>query len=283
MNNKNDKLRQRKVEEAVHKTVNELVNHLSSDSSDDEYIHQIRVHIKRLRAWVRLQRIKNKELNWKEMDELLRNHARTLGQARDTQIVIEKLEEFYFRAKTNAERSTIKRAIKYCNIDSTEIDLNLPKLKHDLLSDLETYRDQYISTHTIDQMRSDLKKYYKRTIKSAKRAYALQSTFDDLHRFRKDVKTLNYLIGYMNKGFKNNGKSIKSRISELGEVLGHIHDVDVIQNYINSVPPRNLYKTQRKIMATILERELEKLLLDSKLLFNKAFRKKPEDFISFMK
>ncbi len=283
MSNKSDKTRQRKVEQAVRNTVNELEGYFSSDSSDDEYIHQIRLHIKRLRAWLRLQRIKNDDYTWKEMDEKLRNHARTLGQARDTQIVREKLEQFYIRAKSNAEKSTIKRALKYCTEDSSLTDINWPQLKHALLSDLGTYQNQFICTQTVNQMRSDLKKSYKRTIKSAQQAYTQQSSFEDLHRFRKDVKTLNYLIGYMNKGFKNRAKSTKTRISDLGEVLGHIHDVDVIQKYINQMPPRKLYKGQRKIMATILARELDSLLLESKQLFNKAFSKKPEAFINFMK
>lgn len=280
---KKQKLRLQRIEEAVQGDIDKLVQLLKEKPAGAGYIHRIRVYIKHLRAWLRMQRVKIDEFYWKDMDTNLRNHARSLGQVRDKQITSEKLQKFATRAISADEVTAINRVLRNCNEAEATATIDWAGLKKGLLADLSMYREYYIRVHSLEELRKDLKRQYKRTKKSAKHAYADTASFEDLHRFRKNVKTLNYQIGYLNKGFNNRAKPAKKKLSTLGELLGHIHDIDVIQHYINQIPARQLYKPQRACMARILERELQQLLLESRALNDKTFCDPAKDFISFIK
>lgn len=280
---KKQKIRLQRVEEAVHDTVDKLAQLLQEEPAGAEYIHRIRVHIKRQRAWLRLQRVKVDEFYWKDMDLTLRNHASALGQARDKQIVRDKLKDFSTRAVSADEINAIKRVIRNCDKEEVVTSIDWPALKTALLADLAVFREYYMHIHSLQELRKDLKRHFKRTIRSANRAYTEGRSFEDLHRFRKNVKALNYQLGYLNKGFSNRAKKEKKNFSELGEILGHIHDIDVVQNFINQLPARRLYKPERKVLAQLLERELQDLLRESHKVYDQAFSTSPGDFIGFIK
>lgn len=280
---KNQKLRLQRIEQTVQSDIDQLVRLLKAEPEEAGYIHCVRLHIKHLRAWLRLQRVKSDKSYWKDMDANLRNHARTLGQVRDKQITSKKLQIFAAHAVSTDEVAAINRVLRSCNKDETKAAIDWPQLKNGLLADLSIYREYYVRAHSLKELRKGLKQQYKRTRNSARGAYAETASFEDLHRFRKDVKTLNYHVGYLKKGFKNRTKPAKKKLSSLGELLGHVHDIDVIQHYINQIPGRQLYKAQRACMATILERELQQLLLESQVLYDKAFSGSARGFISFMK
>ncbi|MEQ8288504.1 MAG: CHAD domain-containing protein [Gammaproteobacteria bacterium] len=280
---KKQKIRLQRIEEAVQSDIDQLVQLLKEKPAGAEYIHRVRVHIKRLRAWLRLQRVKIDEFYWKDMDTYLRDHALSLGQVRDKQITSEKLQKFATRTISADEVTAINRVLRNCKDLEATATIDWGGLKQGLLADLSMYREYYICVHSIKELRTDLKRQYKRTRNSARNAYAETARFEDLHRLRKDVKTLNYQVGFLNKGFNNRAKPVKKKLAMLGELLGHVHDIDVIQHYINQIPARQLYKAQRACMARILERELQQLLLESRALYDSTFCDPAKDFISFIK
>ena len=271
-----------KIKQAVHDRLEKLEQHLLKEDTDEEYIHLIRVNIKHLRAWLRLLKIEIDELDWKDMDRELRDLAKSLGSARDMQVVAATLKEFDERTVNDSEHRAIKKLRRSCNHEAAVEEINWPVLKQELMQHIKNFHKYYIDAHSIDELRRDLKCCYKTARKKGNMAFAGVHDFEKMHRLRKHVKTLNYQVSYLNKGFYKKGKSIKKHLARLGESLGKIHDLDIVRLHMQSLSGRQFNRNDRAIMGEVLERELQHLLQEAQEAFERIFSKKANQFVEFM-
>ena len=277
-----EKKQLQKVETAVYTTLEKLEQHLKKQEGDEEYIHRIRVHIKHLRAWLRLLKIKTDEIYWKDMDSELRDLAKSLGSARDLQVIEKTIDEFASRAEDEAEQQVLKKLHASCGHEEIINNIDWNSFKQDLQEHIKYFREYFVHVDSASDIRNDLMRHYKKTGKSADTAFAHDHDFERLHKFRKNVKALNYHVGYLNNGFQNQGKKIKKQLNELGELLGRIHDLDILRLYTESLDRRRFDSNDRTVTDRILERELQRLLTPARAISDKIFSLRPENFVRFV-
>jgi CHAD domain-containing protein len=97
---------------------------------------------------------------------------------------------------------------------------------------------------------------------------------EELHRLRKDLKKLRYVLEVMPDGIKKphekkisrilKGTRVEERLEELQDTLGTIHDIDITVQYLTAL--------RKKILASIIEGERSER--------DKLFRKFAKDFSS---
>ena len=267
------------TEKSVLATVDKLEQHLGRQETDEEYIHRLRVHIKHLRAWLRLLRIHKEHADWKTLDHELRDMARSLGHARDAQVVDATLQELLNYTVDEQETLAIEKLLPHSYDQVTTVNRDWPNFKLGMYELLLTLKAEFILAKSTKQVRKNLMRSYKRTAGSATPVFNSDIDFESLHQFRKNVKALNYQIGYINPAFDNKGKQIKRRLSVLGELLGKIHDLDLVGQFVRSLPPRTINKQDRAAAQAVTNRQLRKLLTECKTVFDEVFSVTPEKFV----
>ena len=267
------------TEKSVLATVDKLEQHLGRQETDEEYIHRIRVHIKHLRAWLRLLRIQKEHGDWKSLDHELRDMARSLGHARDAQVIDATLQELLNYTVNEAETLAIEKLLPHSYDQTTTVNIDWPDFKMNMYELLLTLKAEFLLAKSVKQIRKDLMRSYKRTVGSAITAFGNDNDFESLHQLRKNVKALNYQIGYINKAFDNKGKKVKRKLALLGELLGKVHDLDLVGQFVRALPPRTINKQDRTAAQAVANRQLHKLLTECRAIFDDVFSVTSEKFV----
>lgn len=247
-------------QEAI-KRVNLLRNHLIANESDDEYIHRIRVDIKYLRAWLRLTRINNESINWKEMDRNLSDQSKHLGLVRDRQALQKTLNVLNKNSRSKKEKAAIKLVInKIEEKPDSEINIELAKKEIGIL--LDVFDKNYVDVDSIDSIHEKLQLSFKKAKKFGNMVFTNREAEEEIHKFRKWVKHLYYQIKYMGGILSADNKK---ELNKLGKDLGDAHDLLVLKDLL----PGLVEKDKLNILNKLINKEIDQIVNIS----NKRFKK----------
>lgn len=258
------------VQQSVINTINKLLHHLSEPETSAEYIHRIRVDIKHLRAWLRLLRIKEDKYNWKQVDQNLFKYAKQLGSTRDAQAITDTLNILNKYTKTEEDRNAIIYVQEQLNPVLKSPSINWKKFKTHFSKELNLIKQNFTSFDSILTIKNGLKHTYSKAIQLGEKAFSKNGTYDDLHKFRKWVKYLNYQLAYLNKRI-----NIKNDIDKLGDNLGKIHDLIIIKEKLKQLD-NNKHIT---LVCKLIDKNIHRILKKSKQSYGTIFNKNAEKFV----
>lgn len=227
-----------------------------SGGADIEHIHRMRVATRRLRAALPLFATclpRKKSGGWFNEIRLI---TRALGSARDADVQIEHLEQYYRRLSDGKQKPGIARLL-----------LRLRQHRQQLQPGVVKALDRFSNSQTLPLMRAALEPHaarqagppypdqlYRHASDSLRPrldeflAYdaivALPERVTELHEMRIAAKRLRYTLETFGPLFANGLKSWLTAIREAQETLGNIHDCDVWGDYL----PRFMAEEEQRVL-----------------------------------
>jgi CHAD domain-containing protein len=210
---------------------------------NDKNIHDVRVGIRRLetayRVLPRKIRMNEEVVNYLKQTKIL---FKLMATIRDIDIICKKFESKY-QDKTRDLVSTLKntRIEKLHNANELSLkilNLHIPQISKSILKKSKLNK-RYLKV--LDEIELDI---HKNTIISL----GDEKKIEELHMLRKDFKKLRYsleLISYKEKVIQ-----VLENLKKIQDVLGEIHDSDIIINHLRS-------KEQSSNILEIIETEIQ--------------------------
>jgi CHAD domain-containing protein len=203
-------------------------------NSNDENIHDIRITIRRLETAHRILpkniRKKEKITNYiKQAKKLFKLNA----EIRDYDIICAKMASKYkdqtYDLVSTTKKSRIKK-LRIANQIALEIfHTDIPKISGNIIKKSKLYGRYF---EVLDKIELDIQK---NTII----ALGDEKKIDELHLLRKDFKKLRYSLELSS----NRGKTIQilKNLKEIQDLLGDIHDSDIIIEYLRNLDQNSKY------------------------------------------
>jgi len=266
-----------RISHAVVGVIDDLQEHLQQSEHKPASIHRIRVDIKRLRAWLRLLR-RDAGFDWRASDRELRDSARHLSPGRDAQVVLDTLKWLEKKAGPGEKQAlALLRSRMYFDPEGRDIDWGA--LKAPLTGTVENLRGHAMELLSARVMRRGMKHCYKRAVREGARAFSRTGTIEDLHELRKWVKYLYYQLGYVNKAWPGSYARDRKRLERLGDKLGLIHDLDLVQRRLQRLAATQECPRESALTQHLASRRMQKLLKSCHRLYRRGFQNPPSKFV----
>ena len=210
--------------------------------ADDQHktIHQLRTHLKRLRALLRLIRDYVGPKLQRRQNRKLRAIARLLSPSRDCAVHLATLQKLYRNCPgrlspeefSTAEKEMSDRHARQCG------KLTKPgtRLKEKLQTALESIENLPLRDLSRSDLRLGLKQSCRRWRKRYKRARH-SPTNEHLHDWRKSSKDLACQLRTLRRVIPENTRKRIARLKKLGEILGDDHDLATVEITIRKLHP----------------------------------------------
>lgn len=254
------------IQASVLCTINLLRQHITRRETSKEYIHQLRVEIKHLRAWLKLLKNKADNPDLKKMDQRLSEHAKQLGSIRDEQVISDTLDFLCDKSKTKEEQAAVAyfKTQLICKPINTSIISE--ELNKEILESLDIFEQNFIIVKSTSKLHKRLKHTFKKCEHFAKNVFPYKGNNKELHKLRKCVKNLYYQLSYTNELFLTN-KKLKSNLHKLGNNLGKVHDLIIIKDRIASSKETILIKAAHSLIDKNIALIIKAAKHDYKKLF----------------
>ena len=263
------------IQQAVFKTIEKLEKHINKPVTEEEYIHRIRVDIKRLRGWLRVLRIRDGELDWKIIDQHLHDIAGSLGGSRDAEVINETLQLLSDHIGNDHDQAVFDHLKEKIYVEISPAVIDWKKIKPELTEQLQIYKKDYVSFKNMAAVKRGIRRLYKKTLGLGNQAFSSNGVFEDLHKLRRWVKYLNYQLNFVRKAYPDCLEDFKKEISLLGSDLGEIHDLVMLKERIkNDVDLQNTNE--------LIDKTTEYLLNKSRQSYHYLFNLSPEKFIQLI-
>lgn len=223
-------------------------------SDDIEYIHRMRVATRRLRSAIPLFQScfsKNQAADWLKQSRAV---TRALGEARDLDVQIEKLDQAIAAVKTVQFRPGMRRlrlrlTQKRLSIHNHVIEAMRQLQESRLLPRIETTLAPYLATPTSQPPSLPLYQLAAQAITQRLDIFLAceASIFDpknihELHQMRIEAKRLRYTLEIFATLYPGECKSELKAIKSVQELLGDIHDCDVWTEFLPEFITQETYR-----------------------------------------
>ena len=208
------------------------------DSADPEYLHQMRVGLRRLRSALNLFKQQLGD-DWVEQALSLRTLAAGLGVARDWDVLVTetlpRLRELPQAARLlaacEAARNVVRRNAKK-SIETNDYVILMLLLGRSLAAPQLTAAAQWHEPARAAAAHI-LKRRHAQVLKRGRRL-AGQSPAD-LHRLRIAIKKLRYAVEFFNDLFQVKAMAVqRARLAKLQDILGFINDAEALGSLLES-------------------------------------------------
>jgi len=242
-------------------------------------VHRIRMDSKRLRAWLQLVRHNADDFDWRSRDRTIRDIARQLSAKRDAQVVLDTLLWLEKKVPEQSQRCSIEQVRLHIRFDLGRHDIDWASLSEPLDNEWMLLREQAVLLGGTAVAREGLKRTYKRARKRGNSAFARQGTIEDLHKLRKWVKYLCYQVAFLREVYPDMYGKVYKRLDELGDKLGRIHDLDIVQHKIDQIADMEGCREATRDVNRCIEARVNKLLKRCDRLYKKIFNPSQAKFI----
>lgn len=268
---------------------------MSAQATDPaELVHEARKTIKRMRALARLLREQLGEQEFKRVNASLREAGRRLAGARDADVRLATLQELIERhphALASSEGSSSTEE-KHEGIGLLEQQLQRERSRDsqppadidNVLADIAAMRDQLARWSLVDTDFDTLAPGLRRIYREGRHRYARCARAQgrdeqDVHDWRKRVKSLYYALDMLGAKKVKGARRATRRANRLGDLLGSEHDLWMLAAYVEEHP--QAFGADTVAVAELLEliehrrRRLRKRAL---ALGARLYRRKPAQF-----
>jgi CHAD domain-containing protein len=206
-----------------------------------EAVHDARVAVRRLRAALRLLRLRDLDAPVKKLQD-------ALGEVRDLQLQVEWLtgRDHALAARRKALLDRAKRALaRAVGVWRSQTG---PRLA-------EAGAGTFTGKFADRKMRKQLRKRLARFEERLERALARPGP-QAMHAVRRSVKQLRYLFELARPALRSVSKSLLAELAPLQEALGELHDVDVRIQLLRDPALLREQREDRERLAKIVSAEL---------------------------
>jgi len=231
-------------------------------SPREKRVHNARKRFKETRALLRLVREPLGDQFALE-NAWFRDAGRDLASIRDADAILEALEKLDLpRALRNRVRKKLTSGRAEVNLDeliaNTQAQLVLAQARLDLWPDMDD---------SFDTLATGLE----RTYRDGRRAMKRADTPDELHEWRKHVKTHWYHAQLLRHVWPEMMKSYAAVLEELSHALGDHHDLHVLRDSVPDAPPELIEALDTR------QRELEHRARE---IGDRVYAERPREFVA---
>ena len=255
------------------------------DFPSNEYIHQVRVYTKRLRAFLRAVRpLMADEKLFRLHDHQLRDAARLLSVSRENSVNRKLLSKFMISVDKGKEREKDKQkeriAIQtFIDLipDSSDDNLHIQKDKVEtcFAGQYAAWGDGLFSNTPHDvRTRLGFADTYTRAKKLGRLAIDLKMEPETTHKWRKWTKYLYFQVEVMLQVM--NDKKLKKYLKyleSLGQVMGKYHDLFILRETMEGLERRVVPDIDSSRIYQLIERRNHRLRKQLKENYNQCFDK----------
>jgi CHAD domain-containing protein len=211
----------------------------SQPANPAELVHEARKAIKRMRALARLLRAQLGEQEFARVNTSLREAARRLAGARDADVRLTTLQDLVTRHPRVLARDVVgqleQQLQRECRQSGQPSDID------DVLRDIAAMRDQLARWSLVDVDFDTLAPGLQRIYREGRHRYARCARKhgreeQDVHDWRKRVKSLYYALDMLGAKKKKGARGATRRADRLGDLLGSEHDLWMLCIYVEEHP-----------------------------------------------
>lgn len=250
-----------------------------------EPVHETRKSIKRLRACVRLSRDAIGARTYRRESAVLRMAGQRLAVARDSQVLVDTLDELERRfadelpsSLTNGLRERLEAeregALATLRDDERTIDAVLGEIES-----VRAHTEEWtFETDGFDALRPGLRRIYRRGRKRTRRARKVPSS-ENLHDLRKRVKDLWHATQILRPIAPKRIKKLSKRAHRLADLLGHDHDLALLGDYADVNRQAFVDEAARERLLSVVERRRSVLQRKALKRAKRLYRRSPKRFV----
>jgi CYTH domain-containing protein/CHAD domain-containing protein len=246
----------------------------SRDSA--EHVHEARKSLKKSRSALRLLRGVISDDERKNSNELCRSAARMLSGPRDAEVKLATLASLVGGSETQAARAW--RVALEREADVHRGDLN-PQSLQEVRQSIGKVRRQFQERKEpgeLETVVSNLARGYRRGRNSMKAARKSGEP-EHFHNWRKRAKDLRYQLEMLEPRLSSSFTELREMAEELAEMLGDLHDLDVLGD---DLAQRSLDEEGKSQMSALILESRERLVQECLELGRDTYKQKPGKFIN---
>ena len=223
----------------LHKLVKHLPGVLSGDDPHD--IHQMRVSTRRLRACLHATAAAFDDDDVAELRQRLRRLARVLGEVRDRDVMLLRLQEYAAQLGVGEDHALVA-AVTRLQGEREKAHATLVRelgrkrtlrLLHELTHFLtDTPRDDDLLLLVRHHAGSTIWHTYEAALRYE--TIMLEASSEQLHELRIACKHLRYTLELFEPALGEKTAPVIELVTQMQEHLGHLHDFDVMREYLGA-------------------------------------------------
>jgi CHAD domain-containing protein len=249
-----------------------------------EAVHETRKRFKRLRALMRLSRDAIGDETYERENIAFRTAGRRLSAARDAQVLLETVdglrERFAdelpervtatLRERVAGERRAAEDELRSDDADTTAVLASLTEAV--ARTPAWTFADDDFGA-----LSPGLRRIYGRGRKRMRTARKDPSP-ENLHEWRKRVKDLRYATQIVREARPKQLRRVSKRAKALGDVLGDLHDLHVLREYVELHLQHFDGETDRQALLAVIDRRCNALRDDAFRRGRRLYDRSPKAF-----
>lgn len=197
---------------------------------DQTTVHSIRKGTKRLRAFLELQRALDGQLpGMRELRQSVKTLARKLADKRDADVMSDALRKMEATAQNPPARQLLARLSK--DLQSIHLSASDNQEIRQLLKQIESATAKLLKRENDPEMVERLLDSRLAALRSSGEVLVDSRDWEALHDWRKLVKKLMYQH-QLKRSLTRKDQSVTDVLERLGHSLGNLHDLCILEDYV---------------------------------------------------
>jgi CHAD domain-containing protein len=250
-----------------------------------EAVHDTRKRLKRLRTLVRLSRDAIGEKAYERENAAFRTVGRRLSATRDARVMLETLDALCerfadelpervtgaLRGRLHADRERAETALRDGEVDTAAVLDALTAA----IARTPAWR---FDDDGFDALAPGLRRIYRRGRKAMRKARKDPSPAR-LHESRKRAKDLWHATQVVRRAEPKRLKAVSRRAHDLSDVLGDVHDLDVLRGYVLSHPQLFADDASKLALLAVIDHRARSLRKKALKRGRRLYERSPKKFV----
>ena len=251
-----------------------------SRETDDTPVHQIRKHLKKARAALRLVRKEIGRSAFRQQDHWLRDAGRLVSEVRDAEVRLDTVRQLQ-SIKPRRGRAPYARLEQMLTLELENFLAAFAEWQSQTLPLLQQVRiatDTWTVAHfDARQLRQAIQGSYKRARCSLNDARK-NSSPEAFHEFRSDAKVLFYQLRIVQPINPVVVKNLADELKSVGDLLGRAHDLTFLGERLRRDNDHSAWHRESQKLLAVLEVSESDLHRAAADLAERFFAERPRDF-----
>jgi CHAD domain-containing protein len=260
--------------------IDKTIEQTKPQGNRDKVIHDTRVIFKKLRALLRLTRMKNNAETFRHEDACFRNAGRRLSRVRDTTAMIEALDKLTERYADQFERGAFaelrKPFIRTRRTQQADKNEAIAEAVRVLESARSRVADWPIDDEGFSSLREGLKRTYKKGC-TCMWHVGTKPSVENFHEWRKRVKDLWYQVRLLSPLWPGVLKDLANEVGRLADCLSDDHDLAILRQAVLRRPSDE--RAQVEALLALIDQHRGELEVEAKRLGERLYVETPNAFV----
>jgi CHAD domain-containing protein len=253
------------------------------DTDIDETVHEVRKHLKKIRAVVRLVRDELGEKDYRRDNETVRGLGRRLASARDASVRASALDRLRAISESDFPSDRVS-AIQKRLVSRRRSALGrlrrgsvLSAIARDLDALSKRVRAWPIRKEGFACLEPGLRRGYRQGRNAASRAYASRAD-EAFHEWRKRAKDLRYHVDLLEAIWPETMKNVEKTLHDLTDHLGDDHDFAELRRVLTTSPKLTEGADGVATVIELIDRRRSELQASARPIGARIYSEKPRAF-----